>query len=124
MLFTTLLTSAALPLLAMASPITKRAGGPAYKPLAANCTLVNPLPQASEKCGNGTSNGWMPSNATLENLVYEYYLAQPDFESLSSRWEGCLEQCNGYGTPGQCKSAFLAYNAPTPKGEIGSTLNI
>lgn len=117
MLFTTLLTSAALPLLAMASPIVKRAGGPAFVPLAANCTVVNPLPHASHQCGNGTVNGWMPSNATLKNQIYEFYLEQPDFETINARWAGCLEQCNGLDG---CKSALLAYNAPTPNGYYGT----
>ncbi|GAB7355867.1 hypothetical protein MBLNU459_g6524t1 [Dothideomycetes sp. NU459] len=117
MLFTTLLSSVALPLLAAASPVVKRAGGPAFKPLADNCTIINPLPQASEHYGNGTVNGWTPSASAMNNTVYSFYLEQPDFETLDKRWEGCLEQCNGLDG---CKSALLAYNAPTPKGYYGT----
>lgn len=113
------LLAAILPVLAAATPIIKpRAGGPSYKLIPANCTITNPLPHASAHCGNGTTNGWMPSPAfTASNQIYSFYLEQPDFESTTSRAQGCLEQCHGLDG---CVSALLAYNAPKPKGYYGT----
>ena len=112
MLLTSILTTL-LPLLATAAPLQPRAGGPAYTPIPDNCTIINPLPHASKHYGNGTVNGYQPSQNLLKSQVYSTYLSEPDYETLGDRWEGCLEQCNGFAG---CKSALLAYNVPTPKG--------
>lgn len=110
--------AAVLPALALASPIKPRAGGPAFVPIPANCTVVNPLPHASDYCGHGTVSGWMPStNFTSLNQIYEFYLEAPTGETVDQQWEGCLEQCNGLDG---CVSAFLAYNDPTPAGYYGT----
>ncbi|KAL1302041.1 hypothetical protein AAFC00_002488 [Neodothiora populina] len=118
MLFSILLTSAVLPLLAVASPLKPRAGGPAFSPIPANCTLINALPHASDHPGNGTVNSWKPSDAVMNQTVYSYYLEQPDFYTYNKRYEGCLEQCNSVTG---CKSVVFANNAPTPKGYYGTT---
>ncbi|KAF1344190.1 hypothetical protein BDV97DRAFT_305367 [Delphinella strobiligena] len=108
-----------IPLLAVASPLYSvntlkpRAGGPGSTPIAANCTLVNPLPLASNHSGNAT----IPSDAAMNNTVYYFYLTQPDFVTYASRYEECLEQCNSLDG---CKSVLFANNAPTPKGYYGT----
>jgi len=116
--FFDLVAAAALVTVAVASPLKLRAGGPTFKPIPADCTIVNPLPHASQTCGNGTVSGSMPSQAYLDaNSVYSFYLEQPDYESVNARWEGCLEQCNGFSG---CTTAMLAYNVPTPEGYYGT----
>ena len=117
MFFSTLIGPVALAMLAMASPIKLRAGAPGYTPILSNCTLTNPLPHASEFCGNGTVGGWKPSAAALNNTAYAFYLEQPDFLPYATRYEQCLEQCNSLST---CKSVVFANNVPTPKGYYGS----
>ncbi|KAI4835466.1 hypothetical protein E4T44_08548 [Aureobasidium sp. EXF-8845] len=118
MLFSTIFTAVALPLLATASPIDlqKRAGGPAIIPLASNCTLINPLPHASQHPGNASVSGYQPNTLFTTSQIYSWYIPQPDFLSKEARWSNCIQQCNGY--PG-CVSAFMAYNAPLPKGWLG-----
>lgn len=121
MRFTTFFTCAAVPFVALASPIAvdleARAGGPAFTPIPANCTLMNPLPHASQHPGNGSVSGYVPSTSALTSQIYSWYLSQPDFMAPASRWESCIEQCNGLSG---CSSAFMAYNAPTPKGYYGT----
>jgi len=119
MLFSTIFTTIALPLLAAASPVQleRRAGGPAIVPLADNCTLINPLPHASLHPGNASISGYLPSsNFSSSSHLYTWYIPQPDFETQNARWSNCIQQCNGY--PG-CVSAFMAYSAPLPKGWLG-----
>lgn len=117
MLFSTFISTAALPLLALASPIASsvkaRAGAPAIVPLPANCTLTDSLPHASDHPGNGTISGWKPTNATLQSEIYEFFLEQPDFYSYNARYEQCLEQCHGLSG---CKSVFFSNNAIVPAG--------
>ena len=107
-----------LPLLASASPLVeKRAGGPVALPIPANCTTINPMPHAN--CGTANTNGYMVnSDFTTASLLYSAYFEQN--LSPSAQAEQCFEQCNGYGNPGQCKSALLAYQVPTPKGYYGT----
>lgn len=106
-----------LALLTVATPIDKRAGGPAATPIPSTCTVINPLPKAS--CGTGNVNGYMPSsNFTAANSLYQAYFSSS--LSVSDQWTQCSEQCYGYGTPGTCKSALLAYNVPTPEGYYGT----
>lgn len=118
MLFSTVLTAVALPLLAAASPIEldRRAGGPAIVPLASNCTLINPLPHASQHPGNASISGYQPSSLFSSSQIYSWYIPQPDFISQEARWSNCIQQCNGLSG---CVSAFMAYNAPLPKGWLG-----
>jgi hypothetical protein len=118
MLFSTTLAAVALPLLATASPIelARRAGGPAIVPLADNCTLINPLPHASQHPGNASISGYQPSTLFTTSQIYSWYIPQPDFLSQEARWSNCIQQCNGYTG---CESAFMAYNAPLPKGWLG-----
>lgn len=112
-----ILLAALLPLLTAATPIKARAGGPAFVPIPANCTVINPLPHAS--CGTANVNGFMPAaNFSSSNLIYSSYF--DGFLSQSAQADDCLEQCNGYGDPGECKSALVAYNVPTPKGYYGT----
>lgn len=112
-----LLTAALLPVLSLSAPLTTRAGGPAITPLSANCTLIDPLPHASQHPGNGTINNYAPSAAALNSTVYQFYLSQPDFVTYEKRYEQCLEQCNGLSG---CVSVLFSDNAPTPKGYYGT----
>jgi hypothetical protein len=119
MFFSVLIASVVMAGLTMASPLKARAGGPLSVPIPANCTLVNPLPHASDSCGNATVHGWKPSEAAMNNTAY-YYLAQPDFLPYASRYQQCLEQCN-YLTG--CKGVVFANNAEIRKGYYGSDGN-
>jgi len=112
-----MLLTSCLTLLATATAINKRAGGPAATPIPSTCTVANPLPQAG--CGIGNVNGYEPSTSfTAANSLYQAYFSS--YLSVSDQWTQCSEQCYGYGTPGTCKSAILAYNVPTPKGYYGT----
>ena len=58
----------------------------------------------------------MPTAAFVkDSLLYQAYFES--FLPQGQQWTQCKEQCYGYGNPGQCKSAFLGYMIPTPKGE-------
>jgi hypothetical protein len=106
-----------LPLLAAASPLVERAGGPTSEPIPATCTVINSLPQAA--CGTSNVNGYKPDLAFVKaNLVYQAY-----FDSGLSQADDakqCEEQCYGFGTAGTCKSSFVGYQIPTPKGYMGT----
>ncbi|KAK5138430.1 hypothetical protein LTR08_000016 [Meristemomyces frigidus] len=105
------------PLLASASPLTTRAGGPSIVPIPTNCTLTNPFPHAS--CSNTTANGYMPSsNFTSTHLAYSAYFEGSS--SPSAQATQCIQQCYGLGPSGACKSAMLGYQIPTPPGLFGT----
>jgi hypothetical protein len=115
-----------LPLLAFANPITVRAGagGPTPKPIPPSCTLLNPLPTSNCTTTNTTTNNLKPSlNFTELHTLYAAYFDLPT--PASELWTQCSEQCYGYGerseqgNKGDCKSAVLAYDVPTPKGYYG-----
>jgi hypothetical protein len=109
-----------LPLLALANPITVRAGAgsPTPKPIPSTCTLLNPLPYSNCATTNTTANNLKPSlNFTQTHTLYAAYFDLPT--PASELWTQCSEQCYGYGDEGECKSAILAYDVPTPKGYYG-----
>ena len=82
----TLLLAAVLSLLATASPLIPRAGGPEAKPIPKSCTVVNLLPHAV--CGTANVDGFMPSSTfSNANLLYQAY-----FESSLSV-EAQAKQC-------------------------------
>ncbi|KAK1814581.1 hypothetical protein LTR12_011052 [Friedmanniomyces endolithicus] len=112
-----------LPLFATSIPLLPRAGAPAFVPIPASCTIINPLPHAG--CGLngvGSVNGYMPApNFTASHLVYAAYFDAPYNQTFQSKL--CLEQCHGYGYPRSCRSALLAYQVPVPKGYYGSPGN-
>ena len=106
-----------LPLLSMASPLVSRAGGPAAKPIPATCTVINPLPHAA--CGTSNVNGYKPSPSFVEaNLLYQAYFDTGLSQAADAKQ--CKQQCYGFGTTGQCKSSFVGYQVPTPKGWLGT----
>ncbi|TKA70692.1 hypothetical protein B0A55_06996 [Friedmanniomyces simplex] len=116
---TVIFLASILPLLAASIPLSPRAGAPAFVPIPANCTVINPLPHAA---GVASVNGYMPaSNFTTSHLLYAAYFDAPYNQTMQS--ELCLEQCYGYGYPANCKSALLAYWVPIPKGYYGSSGN-
>jgi len=110
-----------LSLLVTASPILPRAGGPTAKSIPSDCTIINPLPHAAAAAACSTTgvDGYMPSsNLSSAHLLYSSY-----FESSLSPADQatqCLQQCYGYGEPGQCKSALVGEQIPTPKGYFGT----
>jgi hypothetical protein len=83
---TSILLSTLLPLLATASPLFSRAGGPTAAPIPKTCTVLNPLPHAN--CGTANVDGYMPDpDFTKEYLLYQAY-----FESSLSL-EAQAKQC-------------------------------
>jgi hypothetical protein len=118
---TTLLASCFFLLTTHAKPIAIRAGagGPTPKPIPSTCTLTNPLPISSSNCTIATTvNGYKPtSNFTSVHTLYASYFDLPT--PTSELWEQCSQQCYGYGEEGECKSAVLAHDVPTPKGYYG-----
>lgn len=106
-----------LPLLVIASPVAKRAGGPTAEPIPSNCTVINPLPHAA--CGTANVNGWMPDpNFTNQSLLYESYF--DSFLSQAEQAKQCRQQCYGYGE-GECRTSFVGYQIPVPEGYMGSS---
>lgn len=106
-----------LPLLAAATPIKPRAGGPTLKPIPPTCTLTNPLPHSN--CTLTTIiNGLKPnSNFTAAHTLYSAYFDLPT--PTEELWEQCSQQCYGYGDGGECKSAVLAHEVPVPERYYG-----
>ncbi|EMC93701.1 hypothetical protein BAUCODRAFT_26928 [Baudoinia panamericana UAMH 10762] len=99
---------------AMAKPISQRAGSPGFVPIPTNCTIDDSLPGSSS--GSTNISGYMPSaDFTSDNLVYSSYF--DSYLNQSAQIQQCREQCYGYG---QCKSALLAYQVPTPAGYYGT----
>lgn len=113
-----LLAAAGLvPLLATASPLVERAGGPAIKPIPKTCTVINPLPHAA--CGTANVNGFMPDpDFVTANLLYQAYFDNSG--SAKEQAKQCKEQCYGYGNPGECKSSFVGFKIPVPAGYLGT----
>ncbi|KAK5163272.1 uncharacterized protein LTR77_010858 [Saxophila tyrrhenica] len=106
-----------LPLLAAASPLVERAGGPASVPVPASCAVINPLPFAN--CGSSNVDGYKPNpDFVTDHLLYQAYFTSG--QSQAEDAQQCKEQCFGYGNPGQCKSSFIANQVPTPKGYYGT----
>ncbi|CAK4030912.1 Hypothetical predicted protein [Lecanosticta acicola] len=101
----TLILFTALAALASASPLTKRAGGPAIVPIPSDCPTTNPLP---------ASTGYMP---TPDTVYQEFYTSSRPASEVAQE---CFDQCYGFGAPGTCKAAVLAYNVPTPEGYYGT----
>jgi len=105
------------PLLAAASPIAPRAGGPVATPIPANCTTINPLSHAS--CGTANVSGYAPSaNFTAAHQIYSAYFESS--LSQSAQATQCMQQCYGFGLEGSCKSALIGSQIPTPKGYYGT----
>ncbi|KAK4969895.1 hypothetical protein LTR66_011620 [Elasticomyces elasticus] len=100
-----------------ASLVIPRAGGPSFVPIPPSCNVTNPLP-----CTANTTriSGYMPSsNFTSNHQLYSFYLLASQLNS-TAQFQGCLQQCNGFGTPGTCKAALLAYDVPTPADFFGT----
>ena len=103
-----------------AKPIAVRAGagGPTPKPIPSTCTLTNPLPHSN--CSSAATSNYKPtSNFTSTHTLYASYFDLPT--PTSELWEQCSQQCYGYGDEGECKSAVLAHDVPTPEGYYGGS---
>ncbi|OAL03305.1 hypothetical protein IQ06DRAFT_291122 [Phaeosphaeriaceae sp. SRC1lsM3a] len=113
---TSLLIAAAFATVASALPATtdsvKRAGGPAIVPIPATCTVTSPLPDSP-------TTSYIPSPSTNNILLYSAYY--PSFSTNTTAMaEQCLQQCYGYGTHVECKTAFWAENLVVPAGYYGT----
>jgi hypothetical protein len=103
-------TTGALP--ATISNLVARGGGPAIVPIPPTCTVTNPLPTSP-------SAAYQPAPSTSDALLYEAYY--PSFSTNKTLMaEQCLQQCYGYGTHVECKSAFWAENLVVPAGYKGT----
>lgn len=52
-----------------------------------------------------------------------YLLYQAYFDNSGSpkkQAKECKQQCYGYGNPGECKSSFVGFKMPVPKGYMGT----
>lgn len=105
-----------LPLLAAASPVNKRAGGPSITPIPSNCKLPNPIPNSSTK-------GLMVNpDFASSNSAYAFYLSDPS-QSKEDQAKQCFEQCYGLGGEGGkpgCVSAVMAHQVKIPQGYYGA----
>jgi hypothetical protein len=104
-----------------ASPIINRAGagGPIAKPIPSTCDITSPLPHSNCSITTPTS-GYKPNSTfASDHTLYESYFDLPT--PAKELWEQCSQQCYGYGDVGECKSAILAYDVPTPKGYYGGS---
>lgn len=104
-----------------ASPIINRVGatGSTAKPIPSTCDITNPLPHSN--CSiTTTTSGYKPAPAFASNhTLYESYFDLPT--PAEELWEQCSQQCYGYGDVGECQSAILAKDVPTPKGYYGGS---
>jgi len=95
----------------------KRAGGPSITPIPSNCTITNPLLCTSaESCPPQSGCPVRPTAASLQSppSIYSYYLELDQPGTQQELYETCLEQCYGFGEPGDCLSVYHAYNYPAP----------
>lgn len=105
--------------LTTSNPILPRAGGPIGKPIPSNCTQTNPLP--SPNTTTGQVSGVQPdADFTSANLIYSAYFSEPNL-TPAEQSQQCFEQCYGYGEPGDCISALLGFDIPTPAGYYGTS---
>ena len=104
-----------------ASPITNRAGagGPMPKPIPSTCDIRNPLPHSNCSITTTTSSYKPASTFVSNHTLYGSYFDLPT--PAEELWEQCSQQCYGYGDAGECKSAILAYDVPTPMGYHGGS---
>jgi hypothetical protein len=112
-----LFATAAFAALASALPainrdILPRAGGPAIVPIPSTCSVTDALPSSP-------AVSYMPGPSTDNALLYSSYY--PSFTTdTAAMAEQCLDQCYGYGSHVECKSAFWAENVVVPAGYYGS----
>jgi hypothetical protein len=91
------------------SDLNSRAGGPIGKEIPASCDVTHPIPSLSE------ANGYLPKGEALEALLYPAYYPSPSTDKAQMS-KFCLEQCYGYGSSTECKSAYWAENVEVPEG--------
>ena len=103
-------TTSALP--ASKSNIIARAGAPVIDTIPSTCTITYPLPSAP-------ATSYQPGPSAQADLLYSQYYSLPGTEN-SKLAQQCLEQCYGYGTHVECKSAFWANNVVIPAGYYGT----
>lgn len=109
--------TALLAQIARSTPLSPRQGAPTPSPIPPNCTVINAITNTTN--ANTTSNGYMPQpNFTAAHLVYSAYYTSPLTQFVLATQ--CMQQCYGYGHPGDCKSSLLAYQVPTPAGYYGT----
>lgn len=113
---TTLLTTFATLTSALPATLTRRAGGPAIKPIPSTCTLSDPYPQSTS---TSAPPSFLPAAAAKSVELYAMYYPSPSTNTTQMA-EQCLQQCYGYGTSTECHAAFWAENVAVPAGYYGS----
>lgn len=114
LLSTTLFAALATLTSALPSSLTKRAGGPAVKPIPSTCKVSS----AYEQSSSAPSDFLPAASAKSAELYAAYY---PSFTTNTTQMsQQCLEQCYGFGTSTECKGSFWAENVPVPAGYYGS----
>ena len=101
MFFTTLLTFAPL---ALSIPLTPRAGGPAIVPIPSDCSVTCAAPTYPTDAFKATDA------FTTANSVFSQYIPSDSVTNVSDSYNTCLEQCFGFGNPGECVSTVFASN--------------
>ncbi|USP74665.1 uncharacterized protein yc1106_01939 [Curvularia clavata] len=96
--------------LALPTSNLPRAGGPAIVPIPSTCTVTQPV---------AATPSFLPAPATTAATLYSAYY--PSFSSNKTQMaQQCLQQCYGYGTHTECKTAYWAENVVIPKGYYGT----
>lgn len=104
MLLESITSLALLAASATSSPLLRRAGGPAIVPIPPNCSV---------KCSAPTypTDAFKPTDAfAAAHGVFSSYLTSDSVYNVSKTYNTCLEQCFGFGNPGQCVSTLFASN--------------
>ncbi|KAL5115179.1 hypothetical protein ACEQ8H_006933 [Pleosporales sp. CAS-2024a] len=104
--------SSALP---TSSKVLARAGAPSISPIPATCRVTSPLPASADSTSTTT---YQPGPSTDNDMLYTAYY--PAFSTNKTAMaQQCLEQCYGYGTHVECKTAYWAENLVVPAGYRG-----
>ena len=104
MLFQTASVVALLSSLASAAPLEARAGGPAIVKIPAGCSVNCAAPTYP-------TDSFKPSAAFQSaHGVFSNYIPNDSVRNVSDTYNTCLEQCFGFGNPGQCVSTVFAHN--------------
>ncbi|MCJ1326291.1 hypothetical protein MMC10_002955 [Thelotrema lepadinum] len=101
MILTTLF---ALAPLALSAPLTLRAGGPGIVSIPSTCSVTCAAPTYPTDAFKATDS------FTSTNSVFNQYIPSDSVTNVSASYNTCLEQCFGFGNPGECVSTVFASN--------------
>lgn len=83
-------------------------------PIPSTCAVTNPLPNTS----SNSNTSYIPAPSTNNDILYNAYYSSFSTNATEMATQ-CLQQCYGYGTHTECKTAFWAENMLVPKGYYG-----